>query len=77
MVNSSFKSYIFIISLLAVSCGGSKSVSETNTPIANMSSKDIIKIHHAAIPNFSTLEARMQVVYENEKKLKNGLGDLD
>ena len=33
-----------------------------------MSSKDIIKTHDAAVPDFLTLAARMHVVYENEKK---------
>jgi len=62
--------FIFVFSLLAMSCGGSKSVSST-TVINKLSSKDIIKTHDAAIPNFSTLAARMHVVYENEKKLQS------
>ena len=63
--------FIFVFSLLVMSCGGSKSVSKSNTAINKMSSKDLVKTHAAAIPNFLTLAARMQVVYENEKKLQS------
>jgi len=63
--------FIFVFSLLAISCGGSKSVSNSNTAINKMSSNDIIKAHDAAIPIFSTLAARMHVVYENKKKLQS------
>ena len=54
-----------------MSCGGSKSVSKSSTAINKMSSKDLVKTHAAAIPIFLTLAARMQVVYENEKKLQS------
>ncbi len=63
--------FIFALSLMLLSCGGSKAVSDVNKPINKMSSNDIIKTHDAAIPDFLTLAARMQVVYENEKKLQS------
>ncbi len=63
--------YIYIISLFLTSCGGSKVASETSIANSNLTSKNIIKTHQAASPNFSTLAARMQVVYENGDELKS------
>lgn len=63
--------YIISVSLLLVSCGGSKVVSESNTANSSLSSKIIIKTHQAASPNFSTLAARMNVVYENGDDLQS------
>jgi len=61
--------YIISISLVLFSCGGSKMVSKSNTANSSLSSKNIIKTHQAASPDFSTLAARMYVVYENGKDL--------
>ena len=61
--------YFILISLVLVSCGGSKIINESSKANSSLSSKSIIKAHHAASPNFSTLAARMQVVYENGDKL--------
>ncbi len=63
--------YFIIFSFLLISCGGSKIVNESNKVNSNLSSKNIIKTHQAASPNFSTLAARMQVTYENGDKLQS------
>ncbi len=60
--------YIFAFTLFVLSCKGSKGIAESNTNISKMSSEDIIKTHDRANPKFLTLAARMQVVYENNKK---------
>jgi hypothetical protein len=51
------------------SCGGSKSI--TGTVGKNMAIKDIIASHNLGEPKFNTLAARVQVVYEDEKKLQS------
>jgi Domain of unknown function (DUF4292) len=48
-----------------VSCKGTKSVT-TNTE--DLAIKNIVKSHLAAMPDFTTLAARVYVVYEDEKK---------
>jgi len=63
--------YFFIISLILISCGGSKNVKVSNTANSSQSSKNIIKAHQAASPDFNTLAARMQVIYENGEKLQS------
>ena len=63
--------YIILISFLFISCGGSKVVNESGNANSSLSSKNIIKTHQAASPEFSTLAARMQVVYENGDELKS------
>lgn len=63
--------YIISVSFLLISCGGGKHVSETSQANNSLSSKSIINTHQAASPKFSTLAARMQVVYENGDELKS------
>lgn len=63
--------FIIVFSLLAMSCGVSKVVNNSNIAINKMSSKDLVNTHDAAVPDFLTLAARMQVVYETEKKLQS------
>ncbi len=63
--------YIISVSFLLFSCGGGKVVNESNQANNSLSSKSIIITHLAASPEFSTLAARMQVVYENGDDLKS------
>ena len=56
---------------MLVSCAGSKVMHESNKANSSFSSKNIIKSHQAASPNFSTLAARMHVTYENGEKLQS------
>ena len=62
---------ILLTYLLVVSCSGSKVVNGSNLANRGMSSKSIINTHNAAFPNFSTLAARMYVVYENGDDLQS------
>ncbi len=55
----------FLISLLATSCKGGKAVIGSDKANRSLSSKEIIKTHEAALPNFNTIAARMHVLYEN------------
>ena len=48
-----------------MSCKGTKSAAGTTD---NLAVKSIVASHDAASPNFTTLAARVQVVYEDEKK---------
>jgi hypothetical protein len=58
-------SILIVISLLITSCGGGKMAMGSDTANLSLSSKDIIKSHDEAIPDFSTIAARMHVKYEN------------
>lgn len=67
-----FKLSIFLfISIFISSCGGSKMIVGSETANHSMSSKDIIKTHDEASPEFSTLAARMHVKYQNGKDLQS------
>lgn len=55
--------------MLLASCGGSKNIVSGN--IEDLKTKDIIASHFAASPDFETLAARVQVVYEDEEKLQS------
>lgn len=55
---------VFLISLLFISCGTIKTVSE----IEKTSTKNLIASHNAANPRFETLAARVQLAYETEEK---------
>ena len=58
-------SIFLFISLFITSCGGGKMIVGSETANLSMSSKDIIKTHDEAQPDFSTIAARMHVKYEN------------
>ncbi len=58
-------SIILFISLFITSCGGGKMAVGSETANMSLSSKDIIKSHDEALPEFSTIAARMHVKYEN------------
>lgn len=62
--------YILFVLLLA-SCGGGKGLKGAAKADKSMSVKNIETNHENASPNFSTLAARLQVVYEDEKKLQS------
>ncbi|MDC7995038.1 DUF4292 domain-containing protein [Altibacter sp. HG106] len=62
-------SLLLVLSTLVVtSCGGTK---KTLGALPNLSSKEIISKHQQTAPQFNTLAARVQVVYEDEKKLQS------
>ncbi len=60
-------SILLVVSLFVTSCGGGKMLVGSDTANLSMSSKDIIKTHDEAQPNFSTIAARMHVQYESGK----------
>lgn len=60
-------SILIVISLFITSCGGGKMAVGSETANLSLSSKDIIKTHDEAQPDFSTIAARMQVKYQNGK----------
>lgn len=61
---------IFLVFVMA-SCGGAKKIAGSNVPNSELSVKNIINAHEAATPDFKTLAARVQVVYEDEKRLQS------
>ena len=66
----SIKPLFFLLFIVLLgSCGGSKSIS--GTTVKNLAVKDIIASHNLAEPNFLTLAARVQVVYEDKDKLQS------
>jgi hypothetical protein len=64
-------SILLIVSLFVTSCGGGKMLVGSDTANLSMSSKDIIKTHDEAQPNFSTIAARMHVQYESGKDMQS------
>ena len=64
---------LFILSVLIsfISCGGGKAIVGSEKADANLSSKEIIKTHEAALPDFNTIAARMHVLYEKDDELKS------
>lgn len=61
--------FFLLFIVLLGSCGGGKSVS--GTKVKNLAMNEIIASHDLAAPNFTTLAARVQVVYEDENKLQS------
>lgn len=61
--------FLLFLIVLFNSCGSVKTTTETTSNISAV--KDIIESHDNAAPDFSTLAARVQVVYEDEKKLQS------
>jgi len=57
--------------LLLTSCRGAKGISGAATADKNATVKKIVISHEAASPNFNTLAARVQVVYENADRLQS------
>lgn len=55
--------YILLL-LMLTACGGTKSI----TNLEDASAKQVIAAHKAATPNFKTLAARVQLVYDDENK---------
>jgi len=68
LINLNRLFFLFAVIILS-SCGGSKAVTETD--INNTEVNKIILSHIQAGPSFNTLSARVQVVYEDEKKLQS------
>jgi hypothetical protein len=64
-------SIILFISLFITSCGGGKIAVGSETANKNLSPKNIIKSHDEAIPNFSTIAARIQVRYESIREVQS------
>ena len=54
--------------LLMLFLGSCKGIKRTNETTNNLAVKNIVTSHEAASPDFSTLAARVQVVYEDDKK---------
>lgn len=59
-----FFSFIFLLT----SCGGAKNFKGSSTANSSLATKKIIAFHEAASPDFKTLAARVQVVYETEDR---------
>lgn len=58
---------LVLLPLLITSCGTAKKT----THIEEASAKEIIAAHAAAAPEFNTLAARVQLVYETEEKMQS------
>ena len=62
-----YTKYIVIaFALVLTSCGTTKGIKGSKTAKENLSVKNIINFHEAASPSFTTMAARIQVVYEDE-----------
>ncbi len=64
-------SILLVIFLFITSCGGGKMIVGSKTANLTMSSKDIIKTHDEAQPDFSTIAARMHVKYETGNDMQS------
>lgn len=62
---------MMLLVLLLSSCGSAKLVNGSKDANPGFSIKDIIKTHNAAAPEFTTLAARVNVDYEDEKSSQN------
>ena len=63
------KSYYFLCVLIVVSsCGVAKKVNGSKKANAALSVKKLVSAHKLSSPSFATLAARMQVIYEDDKK---------
>lgn len=60
------KPFYLLLLLALTSCGGAKQI----TAIEHVSAKKVIAAHKAAAPDYKTLAARMQLVYETDEKLQ-------
>ncbi|PHS66870.1 MAG: deoxyuridine 5'-triphosphate nucleotidohydrolase [Flavobacterium sp.] len=61
-----FKFFLYVSGLLFfISCGGGKTVIGSEKANHSLSTKDIIKTHNSALPEFNTIAARMHVLYKN------------
>lgn len=57
--------YFHIVFLLVFTACGTAKI-DTSKPGA-LSTKEVVKLHHAAMPEFETIAGRMQLAYETEK----------
>ena len=57
--------------LLLTSCRGAKGISGSAKADKNASVQRIVSSHKAASPNFNTLAARVQVIYEDDDRLQS------
>ena len=64
-------SVFLLISLFITSCSGGKMIVGSDTANLSMSSKDIIKTHSEAQPDFSTIAARMHVKFESGNDMQS------
>ena len=64
-------SVFLLISLFITSCSGGKMIVGSDTANLSMSSKDIIKTHSEAQPDFSTIAARMNVKFESGNDMQS------
>tara|TARA_B110000208_G_scaffold117600_1_gene144041 strand:+ start:93 stop:869 length:777 start_codon:yes stop_codon:yes gene_type:complete len=64
-------SVFLFISLFITSCSGGKMIVGSDTANLSMSSKDIIKTHSEAQPDFSTIAARMNVKFESGNDMQS------
>jgi len=62
---------LFSVAIIFTSCGGGKAIIGSEKANPSLSSKEIIKTHNAALPDFTTLAARMHVVYESGEDLQS------
>lgn len=62
---------ILIGVLLLTSCRGTKGITGSAKADKNATVKSIVASHEAASPNFNTLAARVQVVYEDDDRLQS------
>jgi len=62
------KIYLILLFLIFASCGGNRTSIGTNITNSTLTLKEILKVHNAASPSFSTMAARVQLLYEDEKK---------
>ncbi|MCF6306621.1 MAG: DUF4292 domain-containing protein [Flavobacteriaceae bacterium] len=61
-----FKFFLYVSALLFfISCGGGKTVIGSEKANHSLSTKEIIKTHNSALPEFNTIAARMHVLYKN------------
>jgi hypothetical protein len=63
--------YLVLIAVVITSCGGSKGLNGSAKADKALSTKNILVAHENASPQFSSLAARLQVVYEDESKLQS------
>jgi hypothetical protein len=63
--------YFLVLLVVLTSCGGTKGLNGAANADKSLSVKNILTAHEAASPNFGTMAARLQVVYEDESKLQS------
>jgi hypothetical protein len=63
--------YLLLIAMVVASCGGSKGLKGSTNADKSLSTKNVVLAHDNASQNFSSLAARLQVVYEDESKLQS------